>query len=200
MKINGAIYAAIPVCGLVARWRVGRPESTFIGVALACFGAVVAVSFTRYFAYLPIAEIPSTLVAGAKSFGEWGKLYPNVWHYYFVELFISHGRVFVAGYLAAWAMTTVAAIVWRRPFDLFVALNLLWMGIYGVWAPLKYDRGGYHLLPFYILALVAVAEWRVRSRNEAIPRLGSLRPKPSSGDLRVADKRFDGAATGHRPS
>jgi hypothetical protein len=157
-KITGIMYAAIPACALFAHWKIGKNELRYVGISALCAAVLLAVFFVRYFERLPLTDIPTTLISAVAQLSEWARYAPGAWYYYFTDLFYGHGSIFVVGYLAAWAMTSAAAILWRRPFDIFVALNLFWLGAFSLVA-MKYQRGGYHLLPFYILAMVAVSCW-----------------------------------------
>lgn len=152
VKINGVMFAAIPVFALVARRRVGRAELQFSALALAVFAPLCAVALFRHLWYLSVFDLWRLLVASAGSVSDWTKLYPANWHYYLADLFLGHGWVFVIGYLAA--TCTIIGMSVAGPLYHFLALCLVGFIAFGIMA-IPYPRGGYHLLPLYILTLAA---------------------------------------------
>lgn len=158
IKNNGPMFGLFPLLAILMRSPF-QPLSTirrhrrFIGASLATFVAVFGVLMFRYLYYLNFHELLRLYPDSLKVFLDWKDLYPadpvasdGRWGYYNVFLLRSHGLEFVVLEVVSFFALTVLAFV--RPS------RLIWLFVVSFWffylagvASLKYERGGYHMLP-----------------------------------------------------
>lgn len=166
LKINGPIYGVFPVAAMLSRWPSAwkaRAETLrFTGVALASFAIAYLVLMARFIASFSLPEWLSLYPAGIAAVREWSGIYPNGFStYYNVELLTAHGTIFVIVYLICALAVLCIAIFRRQPVAVFLSISFIAMSLISAFT-MKYERGGYHLLPI-ILAIIALVATESRT-------------------------------------
>lgn len=155
MKLNGGAFVVMPILAVAARWAGrARPVLDWRFIAYAgCTAAVIAFTllFRYWMHYAPFNAIQH-LIDAALELRSWQAVFHEPPSYYLSKLFLGHGAVFVATYLACAVYVLVRAGLKRETAYVYVALALLAFTALGLWG-LRYERGGYHLLPLYVLSV-----------------------------------------------
>ena len=167
-KLTGGIFAIFIAIGLIVRLCLGP-----FGIRrqhILCFAGSFLLIFVplmfRYWAYLSVPEIAAVLWGGVGSVAQWD-FFDQPASYYAVTLFMAHGLDFVILYLAASAFVVGLAVIRRDETSLYLAIAFLLFSALGL-VVMRYERGGYHLLPLYLanVGLTITTLWRI-----APPRL-----------------------------
>ena len=133
-------------------------------VAVIVFAVCYSALMFRYFYHMKIGELIDLYPEGAELFFSWQTLMPWLpWSYYNYELVLGHGIEYIALYGASAAALLWFAVVRRNSEALFVVSALIFFSVYSAMT-LKYQRGGYHLLPLFFAAigLGILCVWRSR--------------------------------------
>lgn len=171
-KLTGILFGAFPGTALLAvifahpdRSRVWRCVRTVVIAALAVGLPALAILMIRY--VLDAGHFIAVVRAGYEQQIRWNSVLPFTPRlYYNVELFKGYGPVFLVAVVIASGVTLYRGFSRRDITALWVFFNLAIFSIAGVFL-IKYERGGYHLIPLYLYAL-AIAFSHLQ---EAIPRL-----------------------------
>lgn len=158
IKNNGPMFGLFPLLAILLRspfqpLATLRRHRRFIASSLAAFVVVFALFMFRYWHYLRFQELLQLYPESLKVFLAWKDIYvadpidaDGRWGYYNLFLLRPHGLEFVAlEVISVLALTVVAVIKPSRLVWLFV-VSLALFYLAGV-ASLKYQRGGYHMLP-----------------------------------------------------
>jgi hypothetical protein len=167
-KLTGGVFGIFIAIGLIVRFRFG--PLSIRRQHILCFAGSFLFLFIplmfRYWAYLPMPEIAAVLWGGVGSVAHWD-FFDQPLSYYAVTLFMAHGLDFVILYLAASAFVVGLAVIRRDETSLYLAIAFLLFSALGL-VVMRYERGGYHLLPLYLanVGLTITTLWRI-----APPRL-----------------------------
>ena len=179
IKISGAIYVGFPVLALFASIRhIGKDRALrlvrMLAVAVIVFAACYPALMFRYSYYMTIEELIDLYPKGAEVFFSWQALLPLLpWSYYNYELVLGHGIEYIALYVASVAVLLWFAVVRGNPEALFVVSALIFFSVYSA-ITLKYQRGGYHLLPLFYAAIGVGIMYVWRSRWPKPLRLAAV--------------------------
>jgi hypothetical protein len=152
IKITGLAFGIIPVLAYIARGFPFdetnlREWTRFVRLSLGVFLACYLVLMSRYLITYSIAD--------------WIRLYPDGWGaalpdpiyaitpqaYYNYQLLLPHGIEFIVLYIVS-AVGVLCYGLWQRePPALLFGGALLLFSLIGL-TMLKFERGGYHMLPF----------------------------------------------------
>ncbi len=155
MKLNGPAFGVFVAFALVAILVHRGADLRRIAILIGTFVLCAAVLSIRELYYL--ADVPRNIIAQLNDLSAWATGYPKpTLFYYSWDILADHGRVYRR---LIWAAVPVAAIaVAVRPsltglfvggtFGLFLAWSLV--------VDYGFDRGGYHLLPLFVL-MIALA-------------------------------------------
>ena len=157
-KLTGILFGAFPGSALLAviffhtdRARVWRCVRAVVIGALAIGLPVLAILMIRYL--LDASHFMATVRAGYEQQIRWNSVLPFTPRlYYNVELFKGYGPLLLVAVILASGSVLYRAVFRRDMTALWVFFNLAMFSIAGVFL-IKYERGGYHLIPLYLYAL-----------------------------------------------
>lgn len=169
IKNQGIIFGVFPCIAVLMedprRWVAAIVAlRRYIAVAVASFVTCFIVLMFRYVYHYNLNDWITLYPKAVAVFLSWKDIYKvdpgtpfGQWGYYNIWLMQDHGYEFVILYFAA-AIFLLIASAWRSQQTkayLFFLIIFVPLSLVGVFS-LKYQRGGYHLLPF-IYAIVALA-------------------------------------------
>ena len=176
LKLTGPMFGILPVFALTTRprevWAARWPMLRFIGVALAVFAAVYVLLMGRFVYYFTLAEWLSLYPTGVSQLTAWSEMLP--WEFslfYNIDLVRGHGTEFIILYVTCTLVLAIVAIRERDGTAAFLVLSLVVYSIYSA-QTMKYNRGGYHLIPLFIAVIAYSAAWLWRGRR--LPALRHL--------------------------
>ena len=171
-KLTGFLFGAFPGTALLAviffhadrarMWRCVR--AVVIGALVVGLPALAALMI-RY--VLDAGRFVAIVRAGVEQQLRWNSVFPFTPRlYYNIDLFKGYGPIFLVAAFTASSLVLYRALFRRDVTALWVFFNLAMFSIAGVFL-IKYERGGYHLVPLYLYALaIALAHLQ-----DALPRL-----------------------------
>ena len=165
LKLNGPIFVLLPVCAVIARLSYNRTELIrllgFSSLSLGVFLVAYAIFMARYLYFYTLEQLLNLYPAAGARVTAWSSIIPWDWStYYNVQLLKGHGWEFIVLYLLSAAVLLWAVVVRGNRLALFLLLALFSLSAYSSFT-MKYDRGGYHLLPLFF-AVIGVAWIEVR--------------------------------------
>ena len=178
IKLTGPMFVGLPVFALVARWRSAltgwRQIMWFTVIALAVFAAIYVVLMARFVYYFTLAEWLALYPTGVGVLRSWKEIIP--WEfslYYNDDLVRGHGPEFIALYAVCTVACVFIALRDRDSVAAFLVLALLAYSLYSA-GTMKYNRGGYHLVPLFIAVVAYTAMWLWHARRVRVLRYAAL--------------------------
>jgi uncharacterized membrane protein YhfC len=170
MKITAIVISFIPAVALLLAVTQRRYRWSQLGVALCCFLPLAALLFVRYL--LHASSLYSTILSKIQCQAMWQHLVlTKPWLYYNWHYFLPYGYVFMilCGLCLVILLAHLVRKRDRRHILLLIILGLLsLMGIPAI----KYCRGGYTLIPIYMLLLTAGAGVAITTLRRRFPGKG----------------------------
>lgn len=168
IKINGAMFGLFAALAVAVRWRsaLAMPMVRFVGISVVAFVAIYLVLMARFIYYFTASEWLALYPTGVGVLRGWSELLPwDFSFYYNIDLLRGHGREFIWLYVICTVATALVAFLERDRMAAFFVLSLIAFSLLSAFS-MKYDRGGYHLLPLFmtVIAYTANRLWRVESR------------------------------------
>ena len=151
-KLSCAAFLIFP--GLSVGWLLWQRrlsvKALWLPAVVFCATALL-LSF-RYLAHGP-GEAISSAVAKLRHLDEWKDIMALTPRFYYNwDLFLPDGRIFIYGCLGSVAANAILAIR-AKAVDRFLVLAYLLAFSAAGGVAFKYTRGGYHLVPLYLLSL-----------------------------------------------
>jgi hypothetical protein len=177
LKINGLFLGAIPACAALAAFNPRKigPLATFALIGLVTFALVYFALMGRFFYYLTPAEIVQHYLDTIELVRPWGAFTAQASPFYYnIELMMGHGAAFVALYLTCAAATLAYAVLFRSRTSIFLCLCFVVLSASSMAASLKYERGGYHLLPIFFAIVGFSAAEAARSSLNRLSKVVAL--------------------------
>ncbi len=171
LKINGFLFGIIPALGALAAFQFNagtiKRLARFTAISVGVFLVTYFVLMGRYLYRMPPLDIIQNYRAAIAQFDQWAPQMVGPTTYYNIELMMGSGLPFVALYLTCAAATIILAVWTRCRTTIFLALLFIVFSGAGMLS-LKYDRGGYHLLPIFFAVIGFVAAKILNSRGHYI--------------------------------
>jgi hypothetical protein len=177
LKINGLFLGVIPACAALAAFDLRKAGhlARFALISLATFALVYFVLMGRFFYYLTPSEIVRYYLDAIEMLRPWGALTAQISPFYYnVGIMMGHGATFVTLYLTCAAATIVHAVMRRSRTSIFLSLCFVVLSASGMAASMKYERGGYHLLPVFFAVVGFIAAEILRSSLNRIAKAAIL--------------------------
>jgi hypothetical protein len=170
IKISGPIFAVFPLLAATTRAWPGdaaryRKWGQLILIAFVVFVPLYAVLMFRFLYHFTWDELISLYPDGANVFFSWRDLYQYTprWYYSYQILLQHYGYEFIALYIGCAVLLFVLSLQLKERPALFLVLSLVVFSIVASFTQ-KYGRGGYHLLPLFLL-VIGLAAMRVTRMN-----------------------------------
>ena len=169
IKISGLAFGVIPAIAYLVRGVPFdgtnlREWTRFILLSLGVFSVCYLVLMIRYLYTYSIADWLRLYPDGWKAFAGFTILLLTPRAYYNYKLLLSHGIEFIVLYIVS-AVAILLYGLWRRePPALLFSIALLVFAIIGLTMP-KYNRGGYHMLPFMYGCIGLFVFYLVRGKS-----------------------------------
>jgi hypothetical protein len=167
IKLNGLFLGVFPAIAALAAFRFTTIKQLvfFAAISFASFLPAYLLLMLRYFYQLTPLGIMQHYKDSVAQVSAWSWLTVGASRlYYNIDLMMGHGTAFIVLYLACAAATLVIAIVHRSRPAIFLALLFAVLSVAAAAASLKYQRGGYHLLPVFF-AVVGFGAARLLSSS-----------------------------------
>jgi hypothetical protein len=176
LKISGLFLGVIPACAALAVFnpRKTRQIAAFTIISLAAFAIAYFILMGRFFYYLRPVDIVRFYLNTIESVRPWTALEDQPPFYYNIELMMGHGVAFVVLYLLCAVATIVHALLRRSRTSIFLGLCFVALSAGGMMEPLKYGRGGYHMLPVFFSVVGFIAAEILHSSLNRIAKTAVL--------------------------
>lgn len=155
-KISGVLFGVLPMLAAAVvlvldrgpAWARLRP--VFFAAVAAGF-PVLLLLMIRHVLYA--GRFIGDLVTAYQMQMQWTSVLPSTPRlYYNIDLFAGYGTVFLILMVLSAVVVTIRAFADRDATCLWLVISLVMFSAAGM-AVFKYDRGGYHLVPLYLLTL-----------------------------------------------
>ncbi len=170
MKITAIALSFVPAVAVLLAVTQRRYRWSQLGIALLCFLALAPILFIRYL--LHASSLISNILSKIECQAMWKNLISaKPWLYYNWDYFLPYGYMFMilCGLSLVILLTHLTRKRDRRHILLLVILGLLsLMGI----PVMKYCRGGYTLVPIYMLLIAAGAGVALTTVRRRFPGQG----------------------------
>lgn len=198
-KISGILFGAFPGTALFAvifshpnRQQGWLCIRTVVIAALAA--GIPALAFFMFRYVVNAGDFIAVFRTGYEQQMRWNSVLPFTPRlYYNVDLFKGYGALFLIAVAFATGVVLYRAAFRRDLTSMWVFVNLAMFSVAGIFL-IKYERGGYHLIPLYLYALaIALAHVQERLPDWA-PRLSPLQARALCAVVLLVPLAWVGAA------
>src|SRR5262249_52041747 len=152
------LFALFPLIAAGTKaWPIDREKflrwGKLVLIAFAVFAPVYAILMFRFLYHFTWEELLKLYPEGASVFFSWRYIYVYTprW-YYSYQLLFAHGQEFIVLYFACTLVLSWFAIRANDRTAIFAVISLLVYSLIASWTQ-KFIRGGYHLLPLFLIII-----------------------------------------------
>ena len=168
-KITGFVLLFIPALAVIIAIVRGRYRWSQLFVTMAVFLLFSSVFFTRYFFHSQ--EMFSDILSKITEQAKWGFVFTNKpIFFYNWNFYLPYGNGFLVFFIFCLFVAIFQLLKKPRRSLVFLLLVLAVLTLMGI-PVMKYERGGYMMIPFYLLLMAASVQFFV---NATSPYCGKI--------------------------